>query len=152
MPAFSQENNIRAKIGIQVKSGERSVRAKSRDRLKAGDLIRIYVHPEKSSSVYVIHSDGKTATLLNLVQQKIQSSTLVMPSIQEFYQVDGASPNEAFTIICSPRELTEALKLFDTGEAPHAEWAELEGKLIEEGRVDLSQKTERPVSIAGENR
>jgi hypothetical protein len=72
-----------------------------------------------------------------------------MPSIQEFYQVDGASSKESFTIICSPRELAEALKLFDTGEAPHAEWAELEGKLIAKGRVDLSQKTERPFSIAG---
>ena len=117
IPALCQENNIRAKIGIQIKSGERAVRAKSRDRLRAGDLIRIYVHPERSSIVYVIHSDGKTATLLNLVQQKIQSSTLVMPSIQEFYQVDGASPKETFTIICSPRELKEALELFETGEA-----------------------------------
>jgi len=148
-PADAQEKKVRARIGIQVRSGDRVMRAKSRDRLMAGDLLRIYVHPEKSSHVYVVHTDHKTATLLNMVQQKVQSSTLVMPSVQEFYQVDGASPVETFTIICSPKELNDVMDMLSSGEAPLTLWSELEKGLIETGRIELSQRSERPFAIAG---
>jgi len=147
--AGAQEEKVRAKIGIQIKSGDRIMRAKSQDRLKARDLLRIYVHPEKTSHVYVVHTDLKKATLLNMVQQKIQSSTLVMPSLQEFYQVDGKSQKETFTIIISPDELPEALDVFRTGKASYSMWVEVEKVLLERSKVDLSQKTEKPFSISG---
>ena len=111
LPGLSQEKTVRAKIGILVKSGDQIIKAKSRDRLKAGDLVRIYVHPEVSSYVYVVHRDQKTVTLLNMVEQRIQSSSLVLPSVQEFYQVDGQSPVETFTVICSPKEVKEISSL-----------------------------------------
>lgn len=147
--AGAQEEKVRAKIGIQIKSGDRIMRAKSQDRLKARDLLRIYVHPEKTSHVYVVHTDLKKATLLNMVQQKIQSATLVMPSLQEFYQVDGKSQKETFTIIISPDELPEALEVFGTGKASYLRWVEVEKVLLERSKVDLSQKTEKPFSISG---
>jgi len=145
----AQEEKVRAKISIQIRSGDHIVRAKSQDRLKAGDLIRIYVHPEKTSHVYVVHSDLKEATLLNVVQQKTQSSTLVMPSLQEFYQVDGKSPKETFTIIISPNELPEVLEVLRTGNVPYSKWVEVEKVLLEKSKIDLSQKTEKPFSISG---
>jgi len=145
----AQEEKVRAKIGIQIRSGDQIVGAKSQDRLKAGDLIRIYVHPEKTSHVYVVHTDIKEATLLNMVQQKTQSSTLVMPSLQEFYQVDGKSPKETFTIIISPNELPEVLEVLGTGNAPYSKWIEVEKVLLEKSKIDLSQKTEKPFSISG---
>lgn len=148
LPAFSQERTVRAKVGILVKSGDQMIRAKSRDRLKAGDLVRIYVHPEVSSYVYVVHTDQKEVTLLNVVEQKIQSSSLVLPSLQEFYQVDGKSPVETFTVICSPQEVKEVSALL-TSRIPYEKWAAVEKDLSTKGEVDLSQKTERPFAIAG---
>lgn len=148
-PVSSQEKRVRAKIGIQIRSGDRVIRAKSRDTLKAGDLFRIYVHPEETSHVYVVHTDHKTATLLNMVQQKIQSSTLVMPSIQELYEVDGKSPIETVTIICSPNELTEVMDILASGEALYSRWAKFEDRLLERSKIDLSQEPERPFAIAG---
>ena len=148
-PVGAQEEKVRAKIGIQIKSGDRIMRAKSQDRLKAGDLLRIYVHPEKTSHVYVVHTDLREATLLNMVEQKIQSSTVVMPSLQEFYQVDGKSQKETFTIIISPDELPEALDVLGTGNAPYSKWAEIEEVLLEKSKIDLSQKTEKPFAISG---
>jgi hypothetical protein len=148
-PGNAQEELVRAKLGIQIRSGNQIERAKTEDRLKAGDLIRIYVHPEETSHVYVIHTDLKKATLLNMVQQKTQSSTLVMPSLHEFYQVDGKSPKETFTIIISPNELPEVLEILRTGNAPYSEWVEAEKVLLERGKIDLSQKTEKPFSITG---
>ena len=119
------------------------------DRLKSGDMLRIYVHPEHASYVYVIHSDGQTATLLNTVEQKVQASTLVMPSLHQFYQVDGKSPKESFTIICSPRELAEVSQAFDMGQAPHSAWASVEEDLTSRSRIDLTQGSDRPFAIAG---
>ena len=148
LPALSQEKMVRAKIGILVKSGDQVMRAKSRDRLKAGDLVRIYVHPEVSSYVYVVHTDQKRVTLLNMVEQKIQSSTMVLPSIQEFYQVDGDSPVETFTIICSPDEVKEASALLGSA-MTYERWASVERELQKRGEIDLSQKAERPFAIAG---
>jgi len=147
-PAFSQERTVRAKVGILIKSGDQMTRAKSRDRLKAGDMVRIYVHPETSSYVYVIHHDRKTVSLLNMVQQKVQSSTMVLPSLQEYYQVDGNSAVENFTVICSPEEVKEVAALLGS-EVPYEKWGAIEKDLTKRGEVDLSQKTERPFAIAG---
>lgn len=148
-PVDAQENIIRAKIGIQIKSGDRIIRAKSQDRLKAGDLLRIYVYPEKNSHIYVVHRDIKEAALLNIVQQKIQSSSMVIPSLQEYYQVDGKSPYEVITIIISPDELPEVTDLLGTGNAPYPKWIEVEKVLVEKSRIDLIQDVEKPFPIAG---
>jgi hypothetical protein len=148
VPGFSQESIVRAKVGILVKSGDQIIRAKSRDRLKAGDLVRIYVHPEVSSYVYVVHRDQKTVTLLNMVEQRIQSSTLVLPSVQEFYQVDGQSPMETFTVICSPKEVKEISSLASS-QMTQDRWVSLEKELLKRGEIDLAQKSEKPFAIAG---
>ena len=145
----AEEERVRAKIGIQIKSGDLILRAKSIDRLKKGDLLRIYIHPEKTSHVYVVHTDLKKVTLLNMIQQKVQSSTMVMPSLQEYYRVDGESSKETITIIISPDELSELLSALEDGNIAYAKWIELEKKLIDKGKIDLSQKTEKPFSIAG---
>ena len=147
-PCLPQESNVRAKIGILVKSGDQVVRARSMDRVKAGDLIRIYVHPEASSYVYVIHTDQKRVTMLNMVEQKIHSSTLVLPSLQEFYQVDGNSKVESFTVICSSEEVKEVSSLL-TSQMDHEKWMSLHKDLVKKGEIDLGQQTERPFGIAG---
>lgn len=147
-PCLPQESNVRAKIGILVKSGDQVVRARSMDRVKAGDLIRIYVHPEASSYVYVIHTDQKRVTMLNMVEQKIHSSTLVLPSLQEFYQVDGNSKVESFTVICSSEEVKEVSSLL-TSQMDHEKWTSLQKDLVKKGEIDLGQQTERPFGIAG---
>lgn len=148
-PIDAQEEKVRAKIGIQIRSGEQIKSAKSQDDLNFNDLIRIYVHPEKTSYIYVIHADFKEATLLNMVQQKIQSSTLVMPSLQEFYQIDGKSAEETFTIIISPNELNEVLDVFKKGSTNYSKWIKVEEPLLQKSKIDLSQLVEKPFSISG---
>ena len=147
--AFPDNERVRAKIGIQINSGGRCTRAKSSDRLRAGDRLRIYVSPKTISYVYVVYTDQKTATLLNSGKERNRVSRLTLPSPGGYYQVDGESPWEAFTIICSPKEVTDALALLFSGQAPHARWAELEKKLLDRGKIDLTQKAEKPISIAG---
>lgn len=148
LPGLSQEKTVRAKIGILVKSGDQIIKVKARDRLKAGDLVRIYVHPELNSYIYVVHRDQKTVTLLNMVEQRIQSSSLVLPSVQEFYQVDGQSPVETFTVICSPNEVKEISSLVGS-QMPYDRWVSLEKELLKRGEIDLAQKSEKPFAIAG---
>ena len=147
--ASAGENPMRAKIGIQIKSGGTVEKAKSRDALAPGDMLRIYVHPEANAYVYVVHSDITEATLLNMVEQKIQSSTLVMPSLLDYYQVDGKSSQETFTIICSPVALSQMAGLVKTGSIPHAQWVKIETGLVEKGKIDLSESAEKPFALAG---
>ena len=145
----AQEGIVRAKIGIQIRSGDSIIRAKSQDDLNADDLLRIYVRPEKTSYVYIIHSDLSTATLLNMDQQKIQNSTLVMPSLQEFYRVDGKSSEEIFTIIITDNSLNEVMETLRNGKTTYEKWIEVEESLLERSKFDLSQEVEKPFSIAG---
>ena len=148
LPGLAQEMIVRAKIGILIKSGDQVIKAKSRDRLKAGDFVRIYVHPEVGSYVYVVHRDKKTVSLLTRVEQRIQSSTLVLPSVQEFYQVDGQSPVETFTVICSPTEVKEISSMAGS-QMPLDRWVSLEKDLLKKGEIDLAQRSEKPFAIAG---
>jgi len=146
--SFAQEKIIRAKIGILVKSGNQDMRAESKGCFKKEDLLRIYVHPEESSYIYVVHRDNKTVTLLNMVEHRIQGSSLVLPSVQEFYQVHGQSPVETFTVICSPKEVKEILSLVNA-KMPYDRWLSLEKDLLKKGEIDLTQKSEKPFAIAG---
>jgi len=147
--ASAGENPVRAKIGIQIRTGGAVEKAKSRDTLGKGDLLRIYVHPEANAYVYVVHSDLIEAKLLNMVEQKIKSSTLVMPSLLDYYQVDGKSPQENFTIICSPVALSEMAGLVKNGSLPHDQWVKIENGLVQQGKIDLSGNTEKPFALAG---
>ena len=149
LSGISQEGMVRAKMGILVKADKQSMRpAKAKDRLKAMDMLRIYVHPEVNAFVYVIHTDKKTVTLLGMVEHRIHSSTTVLPSIQDFYQVDGLSPVETFSIICSPKEIKELSALM-TSQMPYKRWVSLEEDLLKRGEIDLAQRPEKPFAIAG---
>lgn len=63
-PVTAQER-VRAKVGIQVRSGERSAPAKATETVKAGDFLRVYVVPEDDAYVYIVHTNSHTPTLLN---------------------------------------------------------------------------------------
>ena len=94
MNAAGQEV-VRAKVGVQILSGDSSRLAKSKDRLKAGNQLRIYVMPEKDSYVYVINSDRKHAVLLNpkMVKQKRSrrlTATLVAVDAKNAVTAEGA--------------------------------------------------------------
>jgi hypothetical protein len=148
LSSFAEPQRVRAKIGVQVKSGEQLFSARSREILKPGDLLRIYVHSEEKSFVYVIHADEKNVLLLNLTEQRQNSSTLVLPSLQEFYQVDGKNAVEQVTIICSPQEIPE-LTAMVAGDIPLPKWQGIEQQLSQKSRIDLTTENETPFAIAG---
>lgn len=139
---------VRAKIGILINSPATSRMAKSRDRLKAGDMLRIYVHPEMTSYIYVVYSDTNQATLLNSIEQKMGGSTLVLPSLDELYELDGSSKSEFFTIVISTTELKRVERLF-TSPPSHDQWAAIEKELIEISKITLTEKSDLPFAIAG---
>ncbi|MCP3873796.1 MAG: DUF4384 domain-containing protein [Desulfobacteraceae bacterium] len=147
-PVHSSENIVRAKIGILVDSNNSVKMARASDRLRSGDLVRIYVHTEKASYIYVIYSDKKEVTLLNVVEQKMRGATLVLPSVSEYYEIDGSSSLEMFTIICSPVVLEEIPLLIDTDNS-YKKWIALEKSLKGKSKIALTKKSETPFSIAG---
>lgn len=145
--AISQDM-VRAKIGIELISGNSSKRAKAIDRIKPGKNFRIYIIPEKDSHVYVIHTDHNKVTLLNhSVVSK--GSTLVLPSADNSFQIDGLSKKESFTIICSKDKLLNVQNVLSSKNVPHSKWVKLEKSLLEESRIDLSEISEKPYAMAG---
>lgn len=148
--SLSEERKVRAKIGIQIKSEDNIKRAKSMDRVDRSDFLRIYVLPEEPLHVYVVHTDYNTATLLNAETDKFPKVTqLTIPSSKEFYQVDGKSRIERFSVVCSPDELIEMSELFGSGSVSHQKWAAYETALRQRSEIDLNQRIEKPFAIAG---
>jgi hypothetical protein len=140
---------FRARIGLLVRSGDLVLQARSHDQLNEGDLIRIYVHPEASSFVYVVHTDqqNRKASLLNMTEQKVHSCMLVLPSVAEYYQVDGKSNREVFTIVCSPTQLPElAAGQIDMD---YEKWKGLEKTLMERSALQMVETVDRPFPIIG---
>jgi hypothetical protein len=146
--AFCDDTSIRAKIGIQISSSGKNKLAKSRDRLKTGDFLRIFVHPEKASYVYVVYSDRKDVSLLSVTEQKILSSSIVLPSVNEFYEIDGKSNFERFTIICSPKEIIEITQFFKSNPS-FKKWESFEQTLVKKSRIQLNDRSDLPFPING---
>lgn len=150
-PAAAQDR-VRAKVGMQVRSGERTAPAKATETVKTGDSLRVYVVPEDDAYVYVVHNDGKTPTLLNAQGAKTKvnkGSPVVLPAPEKFYQIDGASAKESITVICSPTEIREVANLFSTANVPQKNWTSLETELMEKSKISLTQQTDKPFQIAG---
>lgn len=144
----AEVSNVRAKIGIQIKSGERISMAKSKDKLKAGDLFRIYVNSEENCVIYIIHTDEKLVSLLNITEQKVQSSTIILPSAQAYYQADGKSNFEKITIVCSPYKLPE-LTAIENNDMSLSEWSLIQDDLTRKSEIIQPIKKEKPFVIAG---
>ena len=145
--AVDNINKVRAKIGVQI-SGDRIIRAKSKEILKVGDAVRLYVHSEASCYVYIVHTDGKNVNLLNITEQKIQSSTLILPSAEAFYEIDGQSDMEKFTIICTPQPI-EQLAGMEKRTLTCLEWSALESELQKKSAILDSEDEESPFTING---
>ena len=144
----AEKNLIRAKIGVLKKSGKQTGRAMAEDRLKAGDMIRIYVQPELPAYVYVIHCTRDSLALLNIVRQQISSATVLLPSIQGYYQIDGKSRTEKITIICSPQPLEQVAAIADD-RLTIKQWMEIEKDLTEKSRINIGERLQKPFSLAG---
>ena len=150
-PAVAQDR-VRAKVGIQVRSGEQTALAKTAETVKTGDFLRVYVVPEDDAYIYVVHNDGKTLTLLNAQDANTRVNKgmpVVLPTPEKFYQVDGTSDKESITVICSPTEIREVTKLFNSMNVPQKNWSSLEKDLLEKSKIDLTQKADTPFQIAG---
>jgi hypothetical protein len=74
---------------------------------------------------------------------------MILPNQGQFYNIDGASSVESFTIICSPMQLKEVQELMGSPTFPYQTWAAVEQKLIETSRIDLTEDVTKPFSIAG---
>jgi Domain of unknown function (DUF4384) len=151
LPALAQDR-VRAKVGIQVRSPERTAPARTTETVKTGDSLRVYVVPEDDAYVYVVHNDGKTPSLLNTqdTQTKVRKGVpMTLPAPDKFYQIDGTSDKESITVICSPTEIREVASLFSSTNVPQKNWLSLEKELLDKSRIDLTQPTDKPFQIAG---
>jgi hypothetical protein len=150
---INSQEKVQAKIGVMLKSGNQITKAKSKDRIKSGDELKVVVEPQNDCIIYAVYNDGKEATLLNFSsygKTLKKEITEMLPNEEEFYQVDDKSSNAKITVICSIKKITEIDKLFrkkDT--APSGEWVKIEDKLLNENKANLNEESDKPFQIAG---
>jgi hypothetical protein len=141
---------VSAHIGIQIQANGRMTPAKGRNEVKVGDGLRLYVVPEEDAYIYVIQTDQKVARVLNSEPYKTPAKTaMILPNQGQFYNIDGSSDVESFTILCSPTALKEVQELIGSPTFPHEKWSAVEQMLIENSRIDLTENVDKPFSIAG---
>lgn len=141
---------VSARIGIQIQANGRMTPAKARNEVKVGDGLRLYVVPEEDAYIYIIRTDQKVAQVLNPEPYKTPAKTaMILPNQGQFYNIDGSSDVESFTILCSPMELKEVQELMDSPTFPYQKWTAVEQMLIEDSRIDLTEDVGKPFSIAG---
>ena len=141
---------VSARIGIQIQSNGGMTRAKIQNQVKVGDGLRLYVVPVEDAHIYVIRTDKKVARVLNPEPDKTPAKTaMILPNQGQFYNIDGSSNVESYTIICSPTELKEVQELMGSPTFPHQKWAAVEQKLMEKSRIALTDDVTKPFSIGG---
>jgi hypothetical protein len=146
----SEDSLVAARIGVQLVSGDVVRRARSRDRVRQGDQLRIYVEPESRAHIYIIHTDYKTLTLVEDGRRATDASKRVMsPVPPKFYDVDGTSAREVITVLVSPQPLEEVTGVFEGVVTNYGQWKQVEDKLASRSRIDLSEEVEKPYAIAG---
>jgi hypothetical protein len=146
--ANTESQRVRARIGILIKSGERTMRAKGQETLKTGDRFQVHIKPEGAVHIYVVRSDRKTATLLKAIEQADPGTGRILPGAGEFYKVSGESPVETVTIICSPQKLEELSPLLKS-QLSYEKWAPVEKELLARGEIELGTASAKPFPIAG---
>ncbi|MCF8242898.1 MAG: DUF4384 domain-containing protein [Melioribacteraceae bacterium] len=149
----TNEVKVKSKIGIMLKSGDSFTRLKTNDRLVAGDQIRIFVQPLSAAYTYVIFSDDKEAALLNandFAKEVKANDIIILPSEEEFYAFDDKSESAKISVICIPERMKELEALFsESGSASLDKWTSFESILEEEVKSDISDKTDKPFTMAG---
>ncbi len=146
----SSQSIVKAQIGIQVQSNGSSTRAKKRNRIKVGDGLRLYVTPAEDAYLYILRTHKQRVQALNRPPYIVTGKTpVVLPGEAEFYNIDGSSPHESFTVICSPTPLKEVEDLIKTSTPSLAQWTPTERLLIKISRMHLTENVDKPFPIAG---
>jgi hypothetical protein len=143
-------DTVKAKIAVLHKYGTEFNALKSRDRVKAGEMIRIFVQPVEESYVYVVYCDNNEASLLYNDKKVKESDPLMLPAKDDYYTFDDKSTKAKITVICSSYMISDINNLFTSSESIKLEkWNEFESRLLKSEKKKLGDETDKPFPIAG---
>ncbi len=148
--SFYPADSVKARIAILHKAGEIYNPLKTKDRLKAGEMIRIFVIPDNDCYVYAIHTGDKESFLLCKSKLTTKKDTLILPSKDDYYVFDEGGVKEKITIFCSSKKVEDIEKLFKESELiSSSSWNDIEKKLITLNKSDLNETSDKPFPLAG---
>ncbi len=147
---FTPKDSVKARIAILHKAGENYNPLKTKDRLKVGEMLRVFVLPSTSCFVYAVHTGSKESFLLCKTELKAGKDTLLLPTPEDYYIFDEGGVKEKITIFCSTKKINEIEKLFMSSElVPTKSWNDVETKLISQNKSNLSETSDKPFPMAG---
>lgn len=145
------QNLIKTKVGIFTTNKGKQVTLKSNDKLKVGDMFRIYLKCFSPQYNYIIYVDNKSAKLLNFSQfnkMNSEDKTLILPSVEEAYKVDATNPSIKIFVISSKKSFDEIKNKFEQSKIDLDSWKDFEQELIKKQK-NLTNSSDKPFSIAG---
>jgi hypothetical protein len=148
--AQSDEVVVRAKIGIYLESGGKSMEAKSLNLVQGGDMFKVYAEALVDPAyIYVVHSDTKRINWLNQNSYQVKKNEALSLPVEGRYSIDGKSPSEEIFVICSYKPLKELETLLQGRPTDLPRFKALVEKLNNNSQIALSDKLSKPLEIAG---
>ncbi|MCB1324969.1 MAG: hypothetical protein H7A21_13035 [Spirochaetales bacterium] len=137
---------VRASVGLEIRSGAESVRARRNNQVRLPSGVRLHVVPESGARVYLVYS---TATEVNVLARTAvgASAYFSFPSSSaaataEYFALPEVGPVE-LTVIVS-EEPVSALE----GQLSRQSWGAVREQLIRSSAPPVSETGENPTSIA----
>lgn len=146
------ETVVSVKVGIEVKPKKgNSFPAKAIDQIKVGDELQVHVIPQRECYLYVIYSDQRESVLLKsgVASENIE---LVLPAVNQSYQLEKMLEQQEITIICDIEERKEIAKVFQSGKTKFSVWRPLEEKLVKENKKVFLTSTSKNERFGGDSR
>lgn len=132
------------------KSGNNYKPLRSSDRVRAGEMLRIFIEPYNNCYVYVVNTDSAGSSILFDNSVEAGKDTLILPSRDEFYIYDEKSTNSKLTIFCALKKIQDVEKLFShSKQVKETAWNKVESSLVNKFEKSFKGKSEKPFSIAG---
>lgn len=151
--ATSHIEIVRVKIGIQIEHASNKRIARRYEKAMAGDILNICVIPESGNGyIYIVYSDQKSVELLNKESCNnifTAGELFKIPKNSDGYQIDGLSNKEYFAIICSSEKRDDIVNFLNKNGTSLSKWKQYLKKIKQKCKIDISQSTEKPATIAG---
>ena len=135
---------MRASIGLEVRSGSESVRARRNNSVTTAAGVRLHVVPESGARVYLVYSNANRVSVLARapVGASAYFSFPTTAESSDYFSLPDAGPVELTVIV------SEATVSGLEGQLSRQSWGALREQLIRSSAPPVSETGENPTSIA----
>lgn len=143
-PFLLQAQELKARLGVEVRSGGTSRAARARDRARPGDQLVAYVLPSQACHFYAVLHHGGKARLISPAASLARDTAEAFPGLDAGFAVPQGQGAVEITLIVASAPLPELAAL--TNPVSADEWKKIEKRLREQEH--MRDSSGKPVPVA----